>query len=81
MAKIFKRNNKGSQNRGFRNKNSQQSGKDRPRKVSDKDLVDPIAYVGDLDSEKYPVLPLENSSQEKKEVEEPENPLNRRRTL
>lgn len=39
------------------------------------ELIDPILYIGGLDKDKYPQLPLEN---EKKIEEEIENPLNKR---
>ncbi len=70
MAGFFKKN---------KTKNQQQKGGDnRPTlarpKTSDKDLVDPILYIGDLDKQKYPFL-----TQEKEEEElEVENPLNKR---
>ncbi len=48
----------------------------RRKPTSDHDLVDPIAYNGDLDAVKYPVLePKKTETQEF----EPENPLNTRR--
>jgi len=49
---------------------------DRPnRPVTPGELVDPILYQGDLESDKYP--PLSQKAAEKP-VEEPENPLNKR---
>jgi len=45
------------------------------KKVSDKDLVDPVLYVGGLDPEKYPNL---SQDKEEKIEEEIENPLNQR---
>lgn len=70
MAGFFKKN-KGNQRPRTTNDNRPVLA--RP-KTTDKDLVDPIAYIGDLDSQKYPFL-----AQEKKEEElEVENPLNKR---
>lgn len=67
MAKIFKKSNKKEHN---------------PRRNSKKkepeDIMDPILYIGGLDKEKYPQLPLEN---ENKPEEDVENPLNQRRGL
>ena len=68
MAKFFKRKRK--------NDSRQDKGhKSKPRKVDERDLVDPISYAGELDVNKYPILPLEN---EKKPEEDVENPLNKR---
>lgn len=44
-------------------------------KTSDKDLVDPISYVGDLDNTKYPYLALGKKEEQEFDVE---NPLNKR---
>ena len=46
----------------------------RPR-TSDKDLVDPILYLGELDTTKYPVLPPTKKEEQELDVE---NPLNKR---
>ncbi|MCD4760301.1 hypothetical protein K8R42_00190 [bacterium] len=75
MAKIFQ---KGKKKRPFRPKNAKQA-KARPKIVDPKDLVDPVLYLGGLDTEKYPFLPLENEEkQNQKPEEEVENPLNKR---
>jgi hypothetical protein len=70
MGKIFKRGNK------FKQKDQK---KRRPakRRTSPGELVDPVLYIGGLEPEKYPTLPLENSK-DKKIEEEVENPLNKR---
>ncbi len=52
--------------------------KDHPKKVDTRDLVDPISYMGGLDGDKYPILPLENENKSAKPEEEIENPLNKR---
>lgn len=44
--------------------------------VDERDLVDPVGYVGGLDLVKYPVLPQEKTVKDEVEVE---NPLNKRR--
>ena len=44
--------------------------------VDERDLVDPVDFVGGLDLVKYPVLPQEKTVKEEVEVE---NPLNKRR--
>jgi len=67
MAKIFKKHSPKDNN--F-HRNSQ--------KKEPEDIMDPILYVGGLDKEKYPQLPLEN---ENKPEEDVENPLNQRRGL
>ncbi|MFA5126784.1 MAG: hypothetical protein WC465_02150 [Patescibacteria group bacterium] len=71
MASIFKKK-----------KNYRKEGpKNRPRlerhrpRTSDKDLVDPVAYCGDLDLGKYPVLPPTKKEEQEFDVE---NPLNKR---
>lgn len=63
--------------RKFRKLENRGRREDRPRSYNAKneDLMDPILYQGGLDKEKYPVLPL---GQDRKPVEEPENPLNKR---
>ncbi|MBU1202722.1 hypothetical protein KKH39_01625 [Patescibacteria group bacterium] len=68
MGKFFKRNKKSALR-------SDKVHPPKPRKVDERDLVDPIYYIGDLDGQKYPSLPLEN---EKKPEEDVENPLNKR---
>lgn len=73
MANIF---HKKEQRRRLRHNRPQASKVPAQRKVSDHDLVDPVAYVGDLDPLKYPVL--EQKKTETQEFE-PENPLNKRR--
>ncbi|MCB9803006.1 hypothetical protein H6761_03245 [Candidatus Nomurabacteria bacterium] len=50
--------------------------KNGPPKTSAKDLVDPVLFVGDLDSEKYPRL---EQKQDDRNTQEVENPLNQRR--
>lgn len=45
------------------------------KRTDAKDLVDPILYIGDLDSAKYPSL---SQDKEEKLEEEIENPLNQR---
>ncbi len=45
------------------------------RYTSDKDLVDPILYLGDLDLTKYPILPPSKKEEQEFDVE---NPLNKR---
>lgn len=52
--------------------------KPRRRKVDERDLVDPIGYNGELDEEKYPILPIEVRDKDEKPEEEIENPLNKR---
>ena len=51
----------------------------RPRQTSQpkkkEDLMDPVLYIGGLDKEKYPTLPIDNEPKEETEVE---NPLNKR---
>jgi len=74
MANIFHK--KEQRHRRQRNNRPQASKVPAPRKVSDHDLVDPVAYVGDLDLVKYPVL--EQKKTETQEFEQ-ENPLNKRR--
>lgn len=64
MSKIFKKSN------GQRRNSRPNSVKKEPE-----DIMDPILYIGGLDKEKYPQLPLEN---ENKLEEEIENPLNQR---
>ena len=71
MAKFFKRKKK---EQSFPDK--KEAAKPLPRKVDDKDLIDPVLYLGGLDESKYPFLPLENKK--KKPEEEIENPLNKR---
>ncbi len=44
-------------------------------KTSDKDLVDPISYIGDLDAVKYPFLARDKKEEQEFDVE---NPLNKR---
>lgn len=44
-------------------------------KTNDKDLVDPIVYVGDLDPVKYPFLARDKKEDQEIDVE---NPLNKR---
>lgn len=70
MGKIFKRGNKS------RHKDQK---KRRPfkRHTSPGELVDPVLYIGGLEPDQYPSLPLENSK-DKKIEEEVENPLNKR---
>jgi hypothetical protein len=72
MANIFHKRSNSRRSRD--NRPSRE--REHPRKVSDHDLVDPIAYVGDLDLVKFPIL------EQKKNTEtqefEPENPLNKR---
>ena len=81
MAKIFKKpksgNKKPRPKRGFKPRGKAlgiKADSGRP-KTTAKDLVDPVLYIGGLDKEKYPTLPIEN---EKKPEEEIENPLNKR---
>lgn len=50
----------------------------RPASSDKEDIMDPILYIGGLDKEKYPQLPL---AKETKVEEDVENPLNQRRTL
>lgn len=64
MARIFQKRKKPGKPR--------RRGKGKQEKV---ELVDPILYMGGLDKDKYPQLPLES---EKKIEEEIENPLNKR---
>jgi hypothetical protein len=45
------------------------------KRTNTKDLVDPLLYIGDLDSKKYPSL---SQDKEEKVEEEIENPLNQR---
>lgn len=45
------------------------------RYTSDKDLVDPILYIGDLDLTKYPIIPPTKKEEQEFDVE---NPLNKR---
>lgn len=61
MTSFFKKNKKGT--------------KKKPLKKKKEDLMDPVLYIGGLDTEKFPYL-----SQEKKEDDstEIENPLNKR---
>ncbi|MBT6691068.1 hypothetical protein HOB10_01900 [Candidatus Parcubacteria bacterium] len=82
MAKIFKNTNPGRRKnrpkRGFKPKKQNfqsPAAKARP-KTTAKDLVDPVLYIGGLDKETYPTLPIEKK--EKKPEEEIENPLNKR---
>lgn len=79
MANIFHKRSNSRRSRDNRPSPASLRGErasDRPKKVSDHDLVDPIAYVGDLDLVKFPIL------EQKKNTEtqefEPENPLNKR---
>lgn len=73
MANIF---HKKEQRRRPRNNRPQANKAPAQRKVSDHDLVDPIAYIGDIDTTKYPIL--EQKKTETQEFEQ-ENPLNKRR--
>jgi len=81
MAKIFKKsktgNRKSRPRRDFRDKKRTDSPIAVPQrpKTTAKDLVDPVLYIGGLEKDKYPTLPLEN---DKKPEEEIENPLNKR---
>jgi len=70
MGKIFKRGNK------FRHKD-QKKRRPNKRRTNPGELVDPVLYIGGLEPDKYPTLPLENSK-DKKIEEEVENPLNKR---
>ena len=70
MGKIFKRGNK------FRHKDQKKRQALR-RPTNPGELVDPVLYIGGLEPDQYPSLPLENSP-DKKIEEEVENPLNKR---
>lgn len=71
MGKIFKKNQKQPFKKGpYRQKTAKPT-----EKV---ELVDPVLYIGGLDKEKYPTLPLDNEKKDKKPEEEIENPLNKR---
>lgn len=63
--------------RDFRhNKRRLEPDKKRPsRPVTPGELMDPLLYIGGLDAQKYPILPLEK---ERKPREDVENPLNKR---
>lgn len=75
MASIFHKKEQRKRNRD-KHQSRPKIQRERPRQVSDHDLVDPIMYNGDLDVIKYPVLePKKTETQEF----EPENPLNTRR--
>jgi hypothetical protein len=49
-----------------------------PKSKVKEDIMDPVLYIGGLDKETYPQLPLEKREKPEEEVE---NPLNKRRTL
>ncbi len=72
MVQIFKKQNK---DRKFMPQNRPTPPASR-QPVDERDLVDPVGYVGGLDLVKYPVLPQEKTVKEEVEVE---NPLNKRR--
>ncbi len=72
MAQIFKKHHK--DHKFAQTDKSKAEAKRQP--VDERDLVDPISYVGGLDLVKYPVLPQEKTIKEEVEVE---NPLNKRR--
>lgn len=74
MAKIF---NLPKRQAGKFNKKEKGFRRNAKPKVKE-DIMDPILYIGGLDKEKYPQLPLET---EKNQEEEIENPLNQRRSL
>jgi hypothetical protein len=81
MAKLFKRAKPGAKKprpkRGFKPKKRPtptRGGKRRP-KTTAKDLVDPVLYIGGLDKDKFPTLPIEKKEKPEEEVE---NPLNKR---
>lgn len=70
MGKIFKRSKKPKHK-------DQKKRRPNKRRTNHGELVDPVLYIGGLEPEKYPTLPLENSN-DKKIEEEVENPLNKR---
>ncbi|MBT4849397.1 hypothetical protein HON36_00930 [Candidatus Parcubacteria bacterium] len=71
MAKFFKKKKKPFFKKGPHGPRTAKS----TEKV---ELVDPVLYIGGLDKEVYPTLPLENEKKDKKPEEEIENPLNKR---
>ena len=77
MAKIFNlpRGKAGKFNK--KTTGSNYSTKPKVRKVKE-DIMDPVLYVGGLDKEKYPQLPLETENNPEEDIE---NPLNQRRSL
>jgi hypothetical protein len=67
MAQLFKKVNR--KNKGPRRK---------PKAKVKEDIMDPILYIGGLDTKKFPQLPLETENNPEEDVE---NPLNQRRSL
>ena len=66
MAELFKKPKK--KNKGFRHK---------PNNKVKEDIMDPVLYIGGLDKEKYPQLPLETENNPEEDIE---NPLNQRQS-